>query len=148
MHLLAFQTVQLFPDGTIFIHVALILLMIWVLNRTLYKPINRIIELREKSKGGRSSEAVDILKEVEAKETQYTKAMLDARSAGYELIEKEQRQAVATREKQLGDAKAEVAGKFDTGKAELEKNSADARLAIGFEAEKIADTIAANILRG
>jgi F0F1-type ATP synthase membrane subunit b/b' len=78
MHLLAFaETIQLFPDGTIFIHIALILVMIWVLNRTFYKPINRIIAEREKSKGGRSSEATGILSQVEQIEARYTKEMLD-----------------------------------------------------------------------
>lgn len=148
MHLLLFaETIQLFPDGTLFIHVGLILLMIWVLNRTLYRPLNRVIESREKSKGGHSSEAVGILKDVEKKEANYTREMLDARTAGYELIEKEQKKAVAAREKQLEDAKAEVAAKFDSGKADLEKQSAEARSTIGTEAENIADKIAANILK-
>ena len=148
MSLLAFaETIQLFPDGTLFIHVALILSMIWVLNRTLYRPINRIIESREKNKGGHSSEAVGILKDVETKETKYTREMLEARTAGYELIEKEQKKAVAAREKHLDEAKAEVAAKFDSGKADLEKQSADARAAIGRDAKKIAEKIAANILK-
>lgn len=147
MHLLALQTVQLFPDGTLFIHVALILLMIWVLNRTLYRPINRVIESREKNKGGHSSEAVGILKDIETKEANYNRAMLDARTAGYELIEKEQKKAVAERERQLDEAKTEVAAKFDSGKAELEKQSADARAAIGSDVQKIAEKIAANILK-
>lgn len=147
MHLLAFQTVQLFPDGTIFIHVALILVMIWVLNRTLYKPINRIIESREKNKGGRSSEAVGILKDVDAKEARYVKEMLDARSAGYELIEKEQRRAVAERDQRLDEARAEVAKKFDRGRAMLDRQAAETQAAIRAEAEKMADKIAANILK-
>jgi F-type H+-transporting ATPase subunit b len=149
MHLLAFaDTIQLFPDGTLFIHVALILVMIWVLNRTLYRPINKIIESREKNKGGHSSEAVGLLKEVDEKESRYTKEMLDTRSRGYELIEKEQKKAVAAREQKLADAKAEVAEKFDSGKAELEKQAADATAAIRTDAEKLADRIAANILKG
>lgn len=148
MYLLAFaETIQLFPDGTLFFHVALILVMIWVLNRTLYRPINRIIEEREKNKGGHSSEAIDILKDVNEKESLYTKELLDTRSLGYELTEKEQAAAVAAREKQLSDVKAEVAHRFTSGKAELEKNSAAARATIAADAEKIADSIAANILK-
>lgn len=147
MHLLLFfEAIQLFPDGTLFIHVALILLMIWVLNRTLYRPINKVIASREKSKGGHSSEAEAILADVAAKESRYSQEMLDTRSKGYSLIEKEQKKAVAAREKRLGEAKSEVAEKLSTGKTELEKHADDARKTIGFEAEKIADKIAANIL--
>ena len=149
MYLLAFaETIQLFPDGTIFIHIALILVMIWVLNRTFYKPINRIIAAREKSKGGRSTEAVGILKEVDEIEARYTKEMLDARSTGYELIEKEQKKAVAARDKKIAEAKSDIAEKFEASKADLEKRAADARSTIGVEAEKMAEQITSNILRG
>ncbi len=147
MYLLALQAVQLFPDGTLFIHVGLILLMIWVLNRTLYRPINRVLALREKNKGGQSSEAAGILKDVSEKDARYVKEMLDTRSKGYELIEKEQKAAVEAREKQLGEVKAEIADKFSKGKADLEKNAAEAHDAISSAAEKMADRIAAGILR-
>ena len=148
MHLLAFaESIQLFPDGTIFIHVAMILVMIWILNRTLYRPINRIIESREKNKGGHSSEAAGILKNVEEKENRYTSEMLDTRSKGYELIEKEQKKAAEARDKEIGEVKADVAAKFDAGKSELEKQAADAHAVIGADAEKMADHIAASILK-
>jgi len=148
MHLLAFaETIQLFPDGTLFLHIAMILAMIWVLNRTLYRPINRIIESREQNKGGHSSEAEKILKETDEKETRYNREMLDTRSKGYELIEKEQKKATADREKKLAEVKGDVAEKFEAGKTELEKQAADAHAAIGTEAERNADRIAANILK-
>lgn len=148
MHLLLVaESIQLFPDGTLFLHVAMILAMIWVLNRTLYRPINRIFETREKNKGGHPTEAAKILKDVEAKESLYAKEMLDARSNGYELIEKEQKAAIASRDSKLNKTKAELAEKFDSGKAELEKNAAETHAAIGSEAEKIADRITANILK-
>src|SRR5436190_4707146 len=107
MHLLLFaENIQLFPDGTLFIHIALILAMIWILNRTLYRPINRVLEARERLKGGRSSEAEMLLGEAAEKESRYNKDLLDARSACYSLIEKEQKKAVADREKKLAEAKA------------------------------------------
>jgi len=147
MHLLAFaDTIQLFPDGTLFIHVALILLMIWVLNRTLYKPINKVLAEREKNKGGHSSEAVALLKDVEGKEAQYNRELLDARTKGYELTEKEQKKATAAREQKLAEAKANTADQFEKGKAELEKLALDARKTVQAEAEKMSDKIAANIL--
>lgn len=148
MHLLLFaETIQLFPDGTLFIHIAIILAMIWLLNRTLYRPINRVLEARAKNKGGHSSEAAEILGRAANKEQQYSNAMLDARSEGYALIEKEQKAAVEARNKQIGEVKAEVAAKFDAGRAEIEKQATDARAAIATDAEKMADQIAANILK-
>jgi F-type H+-transporting ATPase subunit b len=149
MHLLLFaESIQLFPDGTLFIHVALILAMIWILNRTLYRPINKVLATRERNKGGHSSEAAEIIGKVEEKEAHYNKEMLDARSKGYSLIEKEQKKAVTAREKKLGEAKTEVAEKLETGKAEIEKQSVDAQKTLSKDAEKMADSIAAGILKG
>ena len=148
MHLLAFaESIQLFPDGTFFIHIALILLMIWILNRTLFRPINAVIESREKQKGGYGGEAESILKTVDEKEAKYKSALLDARTAGYELIEKEQKKAVAARDQKLADVKAEAAASFDAGKAGLEKEVAKARASIDADAAKMADKIAASILK-
>ncbi|MEO7658784.1 MAG: hypothetical protein ABIV48_04135, partial [Pyrinomonadaceae bacterium] len=76
-----------------------------------------------------------------------SKELLDTRSFGYELTEKEQKAAAEAREKQLREVKAEVAERFTSGKAEIEKKSSEAHAAIAVEAEKIADSIAANILK-
>jgi F0F1-type ATP synthase membrane subunit b/b' len=84
MVLLAFaESIQLFPDGTLFIHIALILIMIWILNRTFFRPINRVIESREKHKGGHGSEAEAILGDVAEKQARYNRELLAARSEGY-----------------------------------------------------------------
>ena len=148
MHLLAFaESIQLFPDGTIFIHIALILIMIWVLNRTLFKPINRIMATRDKYKGVEGGEAGTILRDATEKESRYSREMLETRSKGYELIESEQKDAAADREKQIGKVKADVADRFEAGKAEVEKQAAETRSTLAADAEKIADSIAANILK-
>jgi len=148
MHLLAFaESIQLFPDGTIFIHIALVLVMIWVLNRTFFKPINRVLASREKHKGGEGGEAAVIMRTVSEKEAVYKKEVLDTRSKGYELIEKEQTSAAAKRDAKLGEVKSEVAGIIESGKADIARQTAEARAEIGSEAEKIADSIAASILK-
>ncbi len=149
MYLLAFaaESIQLFPDGTLFIHIALILIMIWVLNRTFFRPINRIIESREKHKGGRGGEAETILKDVAEKQGRYNKSMLDARSEGYDVIEKLRAEAVAERQAKITMAKEETALAFADEKKQLEDQTAEARASIAKEAEEMSDKIAANILR-
>jgi F0F1-type ATP synthase membrane subunit b/b' len=113
MFLLAFAeggpAVQLLPDGTMLIHVALILLMIYILNRTFFRPVNRIIQARVKNKGGRFTEAEEILNQVSEKQAQYNAAILGARNEGYQLIESERAAAITEREKSLNQVKEEVA---------------------------------------
>lgn len=145
--ILAFQNVELVPNGTMLIHIALILLMIWILNRTFFRPINRVIESREKNKGGRSGEAVEMLKSVEEKQTRYDAALLEARSKGYELIEKERTEAISARQALIGSTREEVAQMTAQEKAEIQRQTAEAKAALVSEAEKMAEKISSNILR-
>jgi F0F1-type ATP synthase membrane subunit b/b' len=145
--LAAAESIQLFPDGTIFIHIALILLMIWVLNRTFFKPINQVIESRERQKGGHGSEAESILSDVAEKQAKYNKELLAARSEGYELVEKERLAAIAQRQSKIAEAKAETAQVLTTGKQKLEQEAAQARNIIAEEAVVMAEKISANILK-
>jgi len=147
MFLLAFQEVRLVPDGTLFIHIALILLMIWILNRTLFRPVNRIIEMREKNKGGHSGEAQEILKNVGEKQSRIETAMLAARSEGYELIERERNQAIAARQEKIGAVKTEVAEFVERENRELDAQAKQARATIAAEAGQMAERISANILK-
>lgn len=147
MVLLAFQQVSLVPDGTIFIHIALILIMIWVLNRTLFRPINRVLDSRAQKTGGRSSEAQEILKSVSEKQLRYDEAMREARGEGYELIEKERANAVAERQTKVGAVKEEVAQFVAQESQELESQTVTARSAIAADAERMAERITSSILR-
>jgi len=147
MVLLAFQEVRLVPDGTIFIHIALILLMIWILNRTLFRPINHIIELRERNKGGRSHEAQEILKTIGEKQTHYEGAMLEARNEGYGLIESARSQAVVDRQEKIGAVKQEVEQFIKRENQELDRQTVEVKATVAQEAEKMAQRISSNILK-
>lgn len=148
MVFLVFAEIYLVPDGTMLIHIALILLMIWLLNRTFFRPINRIIEAREKkNKGGRFSEVEGILRSVGEKQTRYDATLLEARSKGYALVEKERREAVLRRESEIEQVKSEVAENIAQEKEELAKQTAEVRVAIAKEAERMAEKISSNLLK-
>jgi F0F1-type ATP synthase membrane subunit b/b' len=150
MVLLAFaeSSIQLFPDATLLLHVALILIMIYVLNRTFFRPINVVLENREKQKGGRGGEAASILEEVNKKQKEYDAALLAARNESYDLIESERAAAVDSYQKTVADAKAEASKRIADEKASMKDAVADARVSIALEANKTAEKIAANILNG
>lgn len=149
MVLLAFaESIQLLPDGTLFIHIALILAMIWILNRTFFRPINRILETRERNKGGHASEAEALLYQVGEKQERYNKEILEARSEGYGLIEKKKAAALSAREKKINEVREETAGKFALEKEDVERQSAEAKAAIAKDAEAMAEKISAMILKG
>ncbi len=130
-----------------FIHIALILIMIWVLNRTLFRPVNRIIDARDKNKGGHSAEAQEILKNVGEKQARIEAAMLEARSEGYELIEQTRAAAVAERQEKVGAVKTEVAELVERENQELDRQTKEARAAIAADAGRMAERISSNILK-
>jgi len=102
------NTIQLVPDGTLIFHLILIILMVAILNATLLKPINRILEERERRTRGRLSEAQTIISKVEEKMREYERQLRDARSEGYSLLEQERSALSASREHKLADLRTEI----------------------------------------
>jgi F-type H+-transporting ATPase subunit b len=147
LYVLAAETITLVPDGTIFLHIALILFMIWVLNRTLFRPINRVLEERERKGGSRTGEAQNILAQVDSKVSQYEKALRETRSEGYHLMESQRADAMAARQEQVNTVKDEVSSLIAQEKTELQKQADTARATLGTDAQKIAENITATILK-
>jgi F-type H+-transporting ATPase subunit b len=148
MFVLAFaESVQLMPDFSMFIHMAMILGMIWILNRTFFRPINRILDSRERNKGGQSTEAKELLSQAVNKESAYRQGLLETRNESYELIEKERSEAMKLKQGRVAEVKQEVATMLETELNELDNQTNTAREAIAKEAEKMADKISSNILK-
>lgn len=148
MFLLAFApSIQLFPDGTLLFHIALILIMIAVLNRTVFKPINQILDRRERSHRGGSTEAEEIMETVAQKRAEYEGSLLKARTESYELIERERSEAVEMRQQKIDSARNKTAELLAGEKALLKDAVAEARVEIVREARHMADQISSTILK-
>jgi F-type H+-transporting ATPase subunit b len=139
--------IQLVPDGTILIHIVLFLLMIWVLNRTFFKPINRVLLARDRNKGGHSAEAQGIFKQVIEKNTEFENSMREARTEGYSLIESERAAALAERQAKVEAVRAETEQTIVHEKDSIQRQTEEARAALAAEAQKMAEKISSNILR-
>lgn len=141
------NSIQLVPDGTIFLHIALILLMIWILNRTLFKPINRILEVREKMTGGSFGETGDILRQSDQKLAQYETTLREARATSFARIENTRRESLAQRQLQIDEVKAEVASRIEQEKADLNRQVVQARQTLSADARVLAERITSQVLR-
>ncbi|HEX8197325.1 MAG TPA: ATP synthase F0 subunit B [Pyrinomonadaceae bacterium] len=141
------NSIQLVPDGTIFFHIALILLMIWILNRTLFKPINRILEARERMTGGSFAETTDTLRQADQKLADYETTLREARAAGYSVVENTRRESLAQRQLQIDEVKAETANLIEREKADLNRQVAQVRQNLASDARVLAERITAQVLR-
>ena len=146
--LLAFaeNSIQLVPDGTLFLHIAIILVMVFVLNATLFKPINRILEERERRTRGRSSEAHEVLQRVEESMTRYERTLREARAEGYRLLEQERAAAVTERHARLAAVREEILQLIGEEKESIRHQVEDARSTINQEARELAAQIGIQIL--
>jgi F-type H+-transporting ATPase subunit b len=140
------NSIQLVPDGTLFLHIAIILIMVFVLNATLFKPINRILEDREKRTRGRSSEANDILRRVEDGLSRYERTLREARAEGYRLMEQERSVGMGERQKKLSIVRDEVNQTLDERKKELRAQADEARSTLATDSRRLAAEIGAQIL--
>lgn len=138
--------IQLVPDGTIVIHIALILLMIFILNRTLFRPVNRILAAREERTKGRSGEAQNILQEVEANLSKYERTLREARAEGYQLLERERAEALRLRQEQVVAVREGLQQTLEGQKRELEAQAGSARQTLQQRAREMAAGISARIL--
>lgn len=140
------NSIQLVPDGTIFLHIAIILVMVSVLNRTLFKPINRILEERERRTRGRSGEARDILQRVEEATTKYERTLREARAEGYRLMEQERAGAMNERQLKLNALREDINRTVEEEKELIQGQTEEARRTLETEARGIAVEIGSQIL--
>lgn len=143
---LAGNAIQLVPDGTLILHGLIIVIMMVVLNRTLFKPINRILEERERRTTGLLSEAEQTLARIDQSLRQYEETLRGARAEGYQLLERQHSEATRERERQIASARELLRNQTSTEKQQIRSQSEIARSTLSQEARKIASRISAQIL--
>lgn len=145
--LIAENSIQLMPDGTLFVHIALIIAMIALLNATLFKPINRILAEREARTGGRAGESQDILRRVDERLTDYERSLRAARAEGYQSLEQQRAMAMNERQSKLNATRAEVEALVDQEKGSLRAQADTARVRLEEDARRAAAEISARFVR-
>jgi F-type H+-transporting ATPase subunit b len=140
------NSIQLVPDGTLILHVIIILVMVYVLNATLYKPINQILESREKRTRGRLSEAQEVLKGVKEKLAEYEGSLRQARSEAYAHAESQRAEAMMERQRRVNEMRKELAQSIATEKETIQQQATQARASLEVESRLIARDISSRVL--
>lgn len=140
------NSIQLVPDGTLILHVIIILVMVWILNKTLYKPINRILEAREKRTHGRMSEAQEILTDVSEKVSNYERQLRQARAEGYAMTEQERTLAMQERQGKLNEMRQQLSESIAQEKQTIQTQVEEARVTLDSESLRIAREIGERVL--
>jgi F-type H+-transporting ATPase subunit b len=140
------NSIQLVPDGTLLLHVVIILVMVWVLNATLLKPISRILEEREKRTRGRREEARGILGDVSESLARYERSLRQARGEAYALAETERAAAMQERQQKLNEMRLHLSESVAQQKEAIQRQAETERGKLGAEAQSMAREIGSRLL--
>jgi F-type H+-transporting ATPase subunit b len=140
------ESIQLVPDGTLFLHIAIIITMVFILNRLLFRPINQTLEERETHTRGRSGEARDILQQVEESLRSYEISLRQARADGYRLMEQQESEASEGRKSKIVLVRKEIDEQIEGQKLAIQAQVNEARATLEDEAKQVAAGINRQIL--
>jgi F-type H+-transporting ATPase subunit b len=141
------ESIQLVPDGTLIIHIAIIITMIFVLNKLLYSPVNRALDERESRTRGRSKEAREIIQRVDGNLIRYEDSLRKTRAEGYRLLEQQQMQALDERQQKIASVRKDVEELIGQERGRIQAEADEARATLEDEARRVAATISSQILR-
>ena len=143
---LAGGAIQLVPDGTLLLHMILIVVMVVVVNRTLLGPINRVLAERESRTKGRVGEAEQALATAAERMADYERSVRAARAAGYKELEDMRAAASLESGKKLSEVRAEAGAWRDAEKAKIFAAEEEVRSKLAGEAKGMAAEISSRIL--
>jgi F0F1-type ATP synthase membrane subunit b/b' len=144
---LAEASIQLVPDGTLLLHLVMVAVMVFILNRTLLKPINHILSEREKQIAGRVKEAQSLATETEEKLKKYNDTLHEARVDGYKLLEKERAAGLKEKEEKLRSYREQVSREVAAQVDDTRRQQQSVKGELETQAATIGDIISSQILR-
>ena len=144
---LAETSIQLVPDGTLLLHLLMVVVMVYVLNRTLLKPINQILAEREKQITSRQTEAQKLAAESEEKRKKYNEALHAARVDGYRLLERERADAIKAKDEKVRLYREQMSKQVATEVENTRRQEERVKGELEGQAATISNLISSQILR-
>jgi len=125
----------------------MVVVMVYVVNRTLLGPINRILAERERQIAGRLQEAQALAAETEQKLKRYNDALHAARTEGYKLLEKERADALKEKDEKVRVTREQSAREVAAQKANIGRQEQSVKQELEGQAASISSLISAQVLR-
>jgi len=133
-------------DGTMWIQMANFIILMFVLNMILFKPILHVIERRKKHLQDLDEEVKSLDQTVEQKMANYEETLRQARLEAMNEKNEIQQKASEEGKGKIDEARSEVLQIFDDFKQKFNKEMSDARKILKAQAEKISVEISEKVL--
>lgn len=144
---LAENSIQLVPDGTLLLHLLMVAVMVFILNRTLLRPINQILSERERQIKGRRREARALAAETDEKLRKYQGALHEARVDGYKLLEKERAEGLKEKDEKVRVYREQVSKEVAAEIENIRRQEQSIKGELESQAASIGSLISSQILR-
>jgi len=133
-------------DGSIVVQIVNFLLLIWILNMVLYKPIRKILIERKEKVTGLQSAIDGSDQEVVAKEKAYAEGIRQARAAGQKQKETMVEAAAEEEKVIIGKINESAQAELKTVKEKITQEMGTVKAALENEIDAFADAIGQKIL--
>jgi F-type H+-transporting ATPase subunit b len=133
-------------DGSFLFIFISIFILIFILNHTLFKPINQVLDERERLGAGRLAEAKRMLVQYEERVNRYEEQVRAARAEAYQQQEAQRRETLSGRQELIAQVKADAAQQVAAARGEIAGQADNARKSLEKDARSMAATISSQIL--
>lgn len=134
------------PDGSLVFVLILFIILVFVLNRILFRPVGRVLDERQTLTEGASNEARAARRTYEARLAEYEATIRQARAESYKRSEQERAAAVEERRHLIDEAKLQAHEQIERAKQEIGQQVVQARAALESESRQIAERISRTVL--
>jgi len=134
------------PDGSLVVVLVLFIILVFSLNRLLFRPIGRVLDERQTFTEGATNEARAARRMYDARLADYEATIRHARAESYKRAEQERATALEARRKVIDEAKTQAHEQINQAKQEIEQQVVRARATLESEARQIAERISRTVL--
>lgn len=134
------------PDGSLIVIFVLFIILVFVLDRILFKPIGQVLDQRERRTEGARSEARAAVKLSEARAIEFEDALRQARAESFQLLQRRRASAVEDRNRLLAESREKASAEINSAKSEIANQAAEAKQTLERDAKSIAAQISSSVL--
>jgi len=146
IHALALQENVLKPDATVIVVFLTTWMLVWALDRLLFRPVNQILDERERRTRGYRAEAKAMEAESARERARYEELVKRARAEGYQLVEARRREALERRERLLRTVREEARASVERARRELAEQVQETKGYLEQEAGELAREMVRQVL--
>jgi F-type H+-transporting ATPase subunit b len=114
-------------NSTLFLQIINFLLLIWILNRLIFKPFLKTVEEREAKTLGTRTQAGDLTVEAEGLQNKYESGVSEATSQGVSYKEVQRREGQSVGEGIVSEARTKCSDYISNARRDLEASVSEVR---------------------